>query len=50
MVTMIKGMTKKVEMKWVVTIEVITRESNELKQDPVQLDWSGSEIGGAEMK
>ena len=31
MVTMIKGMIKKVEMKWVVTIEMRTRESNELK-------------------
>ena len=50
MVTMIKGMIKKVEMKWVVTIEVRIRESNELKGDPVRSDWSGFEIGGAVMK
>ena len=50
MVTMIKGMIKKVEIKWVVTIEMRTRELNELKQDPVRSDWSGSEIGGAVMK
>ena len=50
LVTMIKGMIKKVEMKWVVTIEMRTRESNELKRDPVRSDWSGSEIGGAVMK
>ena len=36
--------------KWVVTIEMRTRESNELKRDPVRSDWSGSEIGGAVMK
>ena len=34
----------------VVTIEMRTCESNELKQDPVRSDWSGSEIGGAVMK
>ena len=50
MVTMIKGMIKKVEMKWVVTIEMRTRESNKLKRDPVRSDWSGSKIGGAVMK
>ena len=50
MVTMVKGMIKKVEMKWVVTIEMRTCESNELKRDPVRSDWSGSEIGGAVMK
>ena len=47
---MINGMIKKVEMKWVVTIEMRTHESNELKRDPVQSDLSGSEIGGAVMK
>ena len=36
LVTMIKGMIKKVEMKWVVTIEMRTRKSNELKRDPVR--------------
>ena len=50
MVTMIKGMIKKAEIKWVVTIETRTRESNELKRDPVRPDWSGSEIGGAVIK
>ena len=50
LVTMIKGMIKNVEMKWVVTIELRTHESNELKGDPVRSDWSGSEIGGAVMK
>ena len=50
LVIMIKGMIKKVEMKWVITIEMRTHESNELKQDPVRLEWSGFEIGGAVMK
>ena len=50
LVTMIKGVIKKVDMKWVVTIEMRTRESNELKRDPVRSDWGGSEIGGAVMK
>ena len=31
MVIMIKGMIKNVEMKWVVTIELRIRDSNELK-------------------
>ena len=50
LVTMIEGMIKKVEMKWVVIIEMRTCESNGLKRDPVRSDWSGFEIGGAVMK